>query len=68
MAVFRVMRVSEHGQIPTEKSLLFLPIRGESAEHEGFVLGLAFEDYAFAFLFGLCAATRLGVDEYMWLN
>lgn len=66
MAELRVMRVSEHGQIPTEKSLLFFPIGREFAEDKGFFLTL--KHYALALDFGLCAGTRLGVDEYMLLN
>jgi len=68
MAEIWPRRIPKHSQIPTEKSLLFLLIGGESAEYEGFFLAFAFKDYAFAIRFWLCAGTRLRVDEYMWLN
>jgi len=68
LAEFWPVRISEHGQIPIEESLLFLPIGGESAKYEGFLLAFAFKDYTFAFIFGLCASTRFRVDEYMRLN
>ncbi len=68
MAEIWSMRMSKYRQIPTEKSLLFLLIGGESAECEGFFLAFAFKNYAFAVGFGLCAGTRFGVDEYVWLN